>query len=83
MPVAIATGINDTSGKFATGVNDTGDKQWEQLSNCLQLKMSLKKNYLYANSTTQKCPKEISIFGLFACATVVVHLELRISSRIF
>jgi hypothetical protein len=30
----IATGINDTGGKFATGVNDTGGKQWEQLSNC-------------------------------------------------
>jgi hypothetical protein len=29
-PVAIATGINDTGGKFATGVNDTGCKQWEQ-----------------------------------------------------
>jgi hypothetical protein len=25
-PVAIATGINDTGGKFATGVNDTGGK---------------------------------------------------------
>jgi hypothetical protein len=26
----IATGINDTGGKFATGVKDTGGKQWEQ-----------------------------------------------------
>jgi hypothetical protein len=25
----LATGINDTGGKFATGVNDTGGK-WEQ-----------------------------------------------------
>ncbi len=25
----IATGINDTGGKFATGVADTGDKQWD------------------------------------------------------
>ncbi len=26
----VATGINDTGGKFATGVNDTGGKQWQQ-----------------------------------------------------
>jgi hypothetical protein len=26
----IATGINDSGGKFATAVNDTGGKQWEQ-----------------------------------------------------
>ncbi len=50
----IATGINNTDGKFATGVNDTGGKQWEQLSYCRRLKMNLKKkNFLYANSTTQ------------------------------
>jgi hypothetical protein len=60
-----ATGINDTStkdngSKFATGVNNTGGKQWEQLSDCWQLKMNLKKKiYLYDNSTTQRCPKEI------------------------
>ncbi len=54
----IATGINDTSSKFATGVNNTGGKQWEQFSNCWQLKMSLKKVYQYANSTTQKVSKE-------------------------
>jgi hypothetical protein len=31
------------------------------LSGCRQLKMNLqKKNYIYANSTTQRCPKEIS-----------------------
>jgi hypothetical protein len=30
----IATGNNDTGGKFAIGVNETGNKQWEQLSNC-------------------------------------------------
>jgi hypothetical protein len=35
-----ATGINGTGGKFATGVNDTGGKQWEQLSNCWQIKKS-------------------------------------------
>ncbi len=54
-----ATGVNDTSGNFATGVIDASGKQWEQLSNCWQLKMNLKKNYLYDNSTTQRCPKEI------------------------
>jgi hypothetical protein len=43
----------DIGGKFATDVNDAGGKQWEQL------KMNLKKNYLCANSTTQRCPKEI------------------------
>jgi hypothetical protein len=56
----IHTGINDTGDKFATGVNDTGGKQRDQLSDCSQLKMNLKKKiYLYANSTTQRCPKEI------------------------
>jgi hypothetical protein len=31
------------------------------LSDCRQLKMNLhEKNYLYANSTTQSCPKEIN-----------------------
>ncbi len=43
----IATGINNTGGKFATGVNDTGGKQWEQLSNCWQLKMNLKNKFIY------------------------------------
>jgi hypothetical protein len=48
-----ATSVNVASGKFATGVNDTSGKQWEQLSNCYQFEMNLKKNnYLYANSTT-------------------------------
>ncbi len=36
----IVTGINNTGGKFATGVVYTGGKQWEQLSNCWQLKMN-------------------------------------------
>ncbi len=38
------TGINDTGGQFATGVVYTGGRQWEQLSNCWQLKMNLKKS---------------------------------------
>jgi hypothetical protein len=48
---------------FATSsasVVDTGGKQREQLSDCWQLKMNLKLNiYLYANSTTQRGPKEL------------------------
>ncbi len=49
-----------TGNKFATSVNDTGGKQWEQLSNCWQLKNELEeKIYLHANSTPQRCPKEI------------------------
>jgi hypothetical protein len=56
----IGTSINDTGGKFANAVNDTDGKQWEQLSNCWQLKMNLKKKiYLNAYSTTQRSPKEI------------------------
>jgi hypothetical protein len=50
----IVTGINDTSGKFATD-----GKQWKQYQTA-QLKVNLKeKMYLYANSTTSRCPKEI------------------------
>ncbi len=59
---------------------------------CLKLKMTSKKNiYLYANSTTQRCPKEIRKVFLIkdffhlppVSTTPVVHLELRISPRIF
>jgi hypothetical protein len=39
--------VVDTGGKFATGVAYSGGKQWEQLSNCCQLKMNLKKKYIY------------------------------------
>jgi hypothetical protein len=35
--------VVDTGGKFATGVNNTGGKQWEQLLDCCQLKMNLKR----------------------------------------
>jgi hypothetical protein len=34
----IATGINNTGGKFATGVNDTGGKQWKQYQTADNLK---------------------------------------------
>jgi hypothetical protein len=65
-----ATGVNDAGGKLppvsatpaqiATGVINTCGEQREQLSDCCQLKMNLKKNIsLYANSTTQWCQKEI------------------------
>jgi len=50
-----------------------------------------KKNDLYANSTTQRCPKEIVKIFLIedffhlppVSTTPVVHLELGISLRIF
>jgi hypothetical protein len=54
--------------------------------------MNLKKKiYLYANSTTQRCPKEtiknFLIEDFFylppVSTTLLVHLELRISLRIF
>jgi hypothetical protein len=54
--------------------------------------MNLKeKIYLYANSTTHRCPKEImkmflieDFFHLPPVSTIpVVHLELRISPQIF
>jgi hypothetical protein len=46
--------------------------------------------YLYANSTTQRCPKELMKIFLIedyfhllpVSATPVVHIELRISQRI-
>jgi hypothetical protein len=49
----------------------------------------IKKIYLFANSTTQKCPKEIiflmeDFFHLPPLSTtLVVHLALRISPRVF
>ncbi len=46
-PVAIATGINDTGGKFATGVNDTGCKQWEQDQTADNLKWTWRKEFIY------------------------------------
>jgi hypothetical protein len=58
------------------------------ISGCRNLKVNMKaKIYLYVNSTTQRCPKEIlKIFLLEdffhlppVSTTPVVHLELRIS----
>jgi hypothetical protein len=62
------------------------------ISGCKHLKVNLKaKIYMYVNSTTQRCPtKIIKIFlieDFFHLSpvpmTLVVHLELRISPRIF
>ncbi len=39
----IATGINDSGGKFATAVNDTGGKQWEQYQIADNLKWTWRK----------------------------------------
>jgi len=76
IPVQIATSVNDAGGKFAIGVNDTGGKQWEQLSDCWQLKVNLKKKiYLDANSATQKCPKEnwLIIFMMSGCYVKLLY----------
>jgi hypothetical protein len=62
------------------------------ISGCRNLKLNLKaKIYIYVNSTTQRCPnKIIKIFLLEdffhlppVSLTPVVHLEPRISQRIF
>ncbi len=62
------------------------------ISDCWQLEMNMKdKIYLYANSTIQRCPKEIMNFFQIedffhlppVLTTPVVHLELLISPRIF
>ncbi len=42
----------------------------------------LKKNYLYANSTTQRCPNEIIKMFLIEDFSIC-HLELQIFPRIF
>ncbi len=95
----IAAGINDTGGKFATGINDTGGKfchqfplcswhRWQiirTISGCRHLKVN------YVNSTTQRCPNKILKNSLLedffhlppVSLTPVVHLEPRISPRIF
>jgi hypothetical protein len=62
------------------------------ISGCRYLKVNLKaKMYIYANSTTQRCPNKIikillleDFFHLPSVSlTPVVHLEPRISQRIF
>jgi hypothetical protein len=62
------------------------------ISGCRHLKVNLKiKIYLHVNSSTQRCPNKIirnflieDFFHLPPVSTTpVVHVELRISSRIF
>ncbi len=105
----IATGINDTSSKFATDVNNTSGKSPPVLmaanlppvstvannrnnyQTADNVKINKTKIFLYANSTTQRCPKEIMKIFLIedffylppVSTTPMVHLELRISLRIF
>ncbi len=56
----ISTGIYGTGGKFNTGVSDTSGKHWEQNQTTDNLKWTWRKKfYIYANSPTQSCPKEI------------------------
>ncbi len=84
----IITGINDTSWKICHRCHW---HQWQTIgttSDCWQLEG---KNYLSAKSTAQSCPKEIMKTFLIEdffhwppmSTTPVVHLELRISPRIF
>jgi hypothetical protein len=84
LPPVSTTPAANFSTSFASLI-ETGGKQWEQLSNRIQLKMNLKKKtYLYANSTTQRRPKEIMKIFLIeeffhlppVLTTSVVHLEL-------
>jgi hypothetical protein len=87
----IATGTNDTGGKFATG-------QWHRwqlmgtISGCRHLKVTLKaKIYINVKSSIQRCPNKIiknflieDFFPLPPVSTTpVVHLELQISPRMF
>ncbi len=62
-----------------------GGKQWEQLSNCCQLKMNLKKKCIYM--LTKEILNIFLIEDFFhlppVSTTPVVHLQLRISPRIF
>ncbi len=64
----------------------------ETISGCRYIKVNLKaKIYIYINSTTERCPNTIiKIFPIEdffhlppVSATPVVHLEQRISPRIF
>jgi hypothetical protein len=88
-----ATCFNDNGGKFATGVVYTSDKQWEQLSNCWQLKMNLKKRKiiymltLLPKGVQKEIIKILLIENVFhlppVSLTSVANVELRISPRIF
>jgi hypothetical protein len=98
-PLKIALGLSRIFRKFAdkkilrepkctTSINDTGGKFLEQYQTAYTLK---EKMYLYVNSTTQRCLYKIiktflfeDFFGLLPVSTTpMMHLELRISPRIF
>ncbi len=84
------TSINDTSGKFCHQFHQCCLYRWltmGTISGCRYLEVNMKaKNFIYVNSTIQRCPnKIIKIFlieDFFIChPTPVVNLELRISPR--
>ncbi len=89
-----ATGVSDTGGKFVTDVK-LSTHRWQimgTVSGCRHLKVNLKaKIYIYAYSTTQRFPNKIIKIFQFedfchlppVSTAPVVHLELRISPRIF
>ncbi len=47
-----------------TSINNTGGKQWEQYQTAYTLKGAWIKNYVYVNSTSQRCPNQIIKFFL-------------------
>jgi hypothetical protein len=82
----LATGVNDTGGKFASCVYDASGKlplvsttpvgTMGTISACWQLKVNLKeKMYLYANSATQRCPKEITKTFLIKDFSICHHVN--------
>ncbi len=61
-------------GKVATGVNNTGGKQWEQLSDCDNLKWTLRKKFIYMLTLLPKgvqTNEKFSDLRLFLFATGV------------
>ncbi len=82
------TGVNNTSGKFATSVNETSGKQWEQYQTADNWQWTCRKKFIYANCTTQRCPRNNENFydwRVFPFATGVNYTDdapwLRISQR--
>jgi hypothetical protein len=69
--------VVDTGSKFATGANNTGWKQWEELSNCWQHEMNLRKIFiymltLYYPKVSKRNHKNFSDWRFFTFATGVV-----------
>jgi hypothetical protein len=93
-----ATGVNDAGGNLPPVSTSPAANlppvslTMGTISGCSHLKLNLKaKIYIYVNSTTQRCPNKIIEIFQFedfchlppVSVTPVVHLELRISPRIF